>query len=365
MSGEAKTPPAQNEIEVSIFGPGFGECILIHLGNGKWITIDSCINPINKEPAALSYFKEIGVDPSSAVIAIIATHWHSDHIRGLGELFRSCVNARFITSAALESEYFFELVDGSKGNLIHNCGFDEFRHIVDELERRKRVDKRKYLAPEFAVADKCIERNADYEIYTLSPSNAEMLSAIQSFKQLFPKHLEPKGHYLAFKDNNASVVLHVKAMGHTILLGGDLEEKKHVDYGWSAILSSKGKPTSKASVYKIPHHGSDTACHPAIWRTLLIDSPIAVLTPFVNGGVSLPGEKDIERLSGNTSELYATALPPQRIGSIKRNKTVERTIKETFKRLNKIFISRGHVRLRATKGSPWIVELFNDARKVA
>jgi hypothetical protein len=32
--------PADDQIEVSLFGPGYGECCLIHIGNGKWIVVE-------------------------------------------------------------------------------------------------------------------------------------------------------------------------------------------------------------------------------------------------------------------------------------------------------------------------------------
>jgi len=35
-------PVKQDEIEVSVFGPGYGESILVHLGAGKWVIVDSC-----------------------------------------------------------------------------------------------------------------------------------------------------------------------------------------------------------------------------------------------------------------------------------------------------------------------------------
>jgi len=31
-----------DELEVSVFGPGYGESLAIHLGLGSWIIIDSC-----------------------------------------------------------------------------------------------------------------------------------------------------------------------------------------------------------------------------------------------------------------------------------------------------------------------------------
>lgn len=48
-------PPAHDELEVSVFGPGYGEAIVIHLGENEWILIDSCIEPESKEPAAIHY----------------------------------------------------------------------------------------------------------------------------------------------------------------------------------------------------------------------------------------------------------------------------------------------------------------------
>ena len=51
------TAPKEEEIEVSIIGPGYGECILLHVGHNDWVVVDSCINPKTKKPAALEYLK--------------------------------------------------------------------------------------------------------------------------------------------------------------------------------------------------------------------------------------------------------------------------------------------------------------------
>ncbi|MES9934905.1 MAG: hypothetical protein ABW153_00595, partial [Sedimenticola sp.] len=69
--------PSSDEIEVCLFGPGYGEAIAVHLGEGKWITVDSCIEPSTKTPAILHYFQEIGVSLGD-VQTIIASHWHDD-----------------------------------------------------------------------------------------------------------------------------------------------------------------------------------------------------------------------------------------------------------------------------------------------
>jgi hypothetical protein len=45
-------PPEADEIEVSVFGPGFGESIVAHLTRGAWITVDSCLDKETLSPAA-------------------------------------------------------------------------------------------------------------------------------------------------------------------------------------------------------------------------------------------------------------------------------------------------------------------------
>ena len=48
------TPPASDEVELSLFGPGYGEAIAVHVGDGKWILIDSCKEKGTKDPAVSS-----------------------------------------------------------------------------------------------------------------------------------------------------------------------------------------------------------------------------------------------------------------------------------------------------------------------
>ena len=46
------TRPSRDEIEVSVFSRGYGECIVVHAGDGFSIVVDSLLNPRGK-PAAL------------------------------------------------------------------------------------------------------------------------------------------------------------------------------------------------------------------------------------------------------------------------------------------------------------------------
>lgn len=49
-------PPNSDQIELTLFGPGFGECIAVHFGEGRWIVVDSCIDKKTGNPAVLDYF---------------------------------------------------------------------------------------------------------------------------------------------------------------------------------------------------------------------------------------------------------------------------------------------------------------------
>jgi hypothetical protein len=66
-------PPRPEQLEFTLIGPGFGETAIVHLGAGRWLIIDSCIEIPNNQPAALSYLSDIGVDPATAVSLILAT----------------------------------------------------------------------------------------------------------------------------------------------------------------------------------------------------------------------------------------------------------------------------------------------------
>ena len=87
VGSKLEIPPGSHEIEVSVFGPGFGESIVVHLGSGRWMIVDSCLARSTKEPAALDYLQEIGVDVSANVRFVVSTHWHDDHIRGLAKVY--------------------------------------------------------------------------------------------------------------------------------------------------------------------------------------------------------------------------------------------------------------------------------------
>jgi len=73
----------KDAVNVVVFGPGFGESIVLYVPNLGWGVIDSCtykkknvtINP------ALEFLKSLHV---SSLAFVVLTHPHRDHFQGLG-----------------------------------------------------------------------------------------------------------------------------------------------------------------------------------------------------------------------------------------------------------------------------------------
>ena len=362
--------PERSELEVSLFGPGYGESVVLHLGENAWFIVDSCIDPATGDPAPLEYLRQMQIDPATAVQQVIATHWHDDHIRGLGRIVTVCETAEFVCSAALRQNEFRTLVAAyGQRAMMTSPGVKEFYEVIQALKAR---GQRPHLrGPTFATASRCLWRRgvsdtglqSESTIYALSPSDVSILLAHRHIAALLPREGMTKLRVSALTPNHAAVVLWVTTGGASILLGSDLEETGHPGTGWSVILGSSTYPQGKASVFKIPHHGSQTADQPQVWHDMLHAEPLAILTPFVRGNVSLPTRHDVDRLCARTEHAYTTAVPRYRRRRGRPN-AVTRTIRETVGSIREVIPSTGHVRLRANlthQPISWHVELFGDA----
>jgi beta-lactamase superfamily II metal-dependent hydrolase len=365
------SPPQHDEVELSIFGPGYGEGIVIHVGDNAWIVVDSCIEPLAKKPVILDYFRAIGIDPSAAVKLVIATHWHDDHVRGLGTIVRACENATFVCSAALRVPEFMTLVKAyGTRPMIEYAGVQEFSDIIASLERRGRRSGGHPVPPTFALANRCLWRKTPNnaasglacEVHSLSPSDASLLLAHMEIANLVPAENTPKGRVVSRSPNHVAVVLWIRIGRVSILLGSDLEETSDPRTGWSVIVSSEPMAWGHASVFKVPHHGAANADHPRVWTDMLVEQPVAVLTPFNRGSVALPQQSDIHRIRQRTTQAYITARP--RPPRHKRPRVVEELVRGATRSIHPVQSTFGHVRLRTNpskRPAHWQVELFGDA----
>ncbi len=352
-AGTSGGRPGEDEIEVVLFGPGYGESIVIHIGDGSWIIVDSCINTEGK-PRALEYLDSIGVNAGQEVDLVVATHWHDDHIRGMATLVEVCTNAHFCCANTLLNEEFLAAIDAleSRHLTVEGSGVREIYHVLNWLRSRSS-------RPKFASANRRIHSHGKCEIWSLSPSDAAFQSFLNSVGALLPREGQSKTRIPSISPNEFSVVLWIAIDDVAVLLGSDLEK-----YGWKEILNSDERPTGKASVLKVPHHGSKGADESNVWRRMLIGDPYAVIIPWRKGSGALPSQDDIQRILSYTKNAFATAKPGGTAHSPKyANRAVARTIRSTGIKLRELDMSPGAIRLRRPINSSkrWQVETFGTA----
>ena len=367
---ESSRAPANDELEVSIFGPGYGETILVHLGFGDWLIVDSCIDRNTRLPTSISYLRKLGINPGSAVKIILASHWHDDHVRGLASVFEECELAEFFCSPSLLNKEFLQLVRAVGTHSI-DPGVQEFAKIINFLTNRITSGRKEAKGPRWALENTRIwQRNHPSfpaEIFALSPSSASLTLSFNEISQLIPTAGQQKRRVVALTPNHAAVVLCVIVGSQSIILGSDLEETTDQATGWSVIVDSTARPNGKAQVFKIPHHGSANGHYDRVWSEMLDDAPFVVLTPFINGGVALPTKQDVHRIGQWTPNAFSTSQ--LRITQQKRRRgALDRTIKDVVRSIRTIPNTPGQVRLRkslSNAGDSWGVELIDGAVKLS
>jgi hypothetical protein len=347
-TSEALTQPAADEFELSIFGPGVGECIVLHLGGGEWAVVDSCLDRERKRPVALEYLDRLGVDSASSLRLVVITHWHDDHIRGAADVLAAAPNALFACSAALLRDEFKKLASRARIAGGFSRGVEELGAVFDVLKARQGQDRGRGLGRglRFASEDKLLFRGSAAsaaEVHALSPSSYSIGIAVQSIAALLPKRLAPIEDVLP-TPNEAAVALWVTAGCVRVLLGSDLEESRSDQGGWRAIVASPTRPRGRASIIKVPHHGSENADNPDVWSQMLQETPHALLTPFTSGQKPLPSPSDVRRLTARTPHVYCTAPPSERKPR-RRSNTVDKMAKLARDRREHA-TPAGHVRLR-------------------
>lgn len=365
-------PPGPDVLEISLFGPGYGEAIVIHLGGYHWLTVDSCVEPTSREPAALHYLRSMNIDVAEHVKLIVATHWHDDHIRGISKLVQECPSANVVISSALLQKEFLKLAALYRGALVmKSSGIDEFGELFSILAGR-RSKFTKVGAPIHALVDRLLfqatleidTRAFNANVYALSPSDAEILLAKMQFAAVAPDEQSERNRLPTPTQNHASTVLWCEVGEHILLLGADLEDLKDAERGWSAILDKSQVISGKqASVFKVSHHGAASGHSLRVWTDLLKSQPHAILTPYNRGARPLPSPSDASRITGLTNHSYITSSPTQRRHKW-RDTVVRQEVSQATRQIYDVHSTWGHVRLRCPIGvqpSNWQVELFGSA----
>ncbi len=356
--------PSVGTLEVSVFGPGIGECVLVHIGAGEWIVVDSCIDRRRKEPVAISYLRSLGVDLASVKL-IVATHWHDDHVGGIAAVLDACPRATFACSAALMTKEFLTAVEASRRATTESMGsgLGELAAVFDILSKRAPSGSRpssvgpKWLSQDVVV----LKREAQGDcppvaIHALSPSAGSQTRALMAIARLVGPPGSTRRVAVSEDPNSLSVVLLVEIGDRLALLGGDLEQDADPLTGWNAVLTSQ--VPGRARLFKVPHHGSQNADNPQVWQLRLTSTPTALVTPFTRSG--LPRASDLRRMAAYGADVLCSG-PSQGPRPPRRDAAVEKTAQAVARDRRVLEGALGHIRIRWDAGTEPTVELFNGA----
>lgn len=353
-----------DQIEISVFGPGYGECILIHIGGGQWIVVDSCVNT-SGQCVALEYLERLGYSFESVKL-VVATHWHDDHVRGLSKMLAACQNGKFAASLAMSAKEFIAMALARRSIRASaaSSGVDEISKVYTLLGGSERIAiKAKENTTIFAADGASLAHGFDCRVTALSPSDKQLDTFLADIAELVPKISETESRCVSRGANHFAVVCLVQIGPLSILLGADLEETANADTGWTVIVRSELRPKGKSLIFKIPHHGSNNGHNDDVWTEMLHPEPIAVLTPWGRGS-GLPTDADVVRINRLTTRAYSTARLEKAKSKARRAPAVEKTLKESGIVIRNAEPALGHVCIRndgSQNFDQWEVTLDHNA----
>lgn len=364
MSGDRTKQPERDEFEFSLFGRGVGECVVLHLGDSRWIVVDSFRDSRSRRPVALDYLEALGVNVAKDVALVVATHWHDDHMRGIADVVRTAESALFSCSIALNTDEFFTLLDAAgripRAPAGYSTGVDELREVVTLLAAGPRRR-----GPDWALEGRTLLRVVHQwdggAVASLSPSPGTVTATFHEIANLIPR-VGLMRRFATSEPNDRAVVLWVQAGKRVALLGADLEDTSDPVFGWAGVLAAPSLPTGPAEMIKVAHHGSLNGDHPGVWIRLLTSAPLAALTPYLRGATPLPRVTDTQRLRQNTPNLYMAGARSQPLP----RRVVDKSLKSIVRNRRVLAGATGHVRFRGSlAGSgPARIETFGAVTKL-
>lgn len=360
--------PSDREVEVSLIGPGYGECVVVHLGSNRWMVVDSCLDKDTGRAAALVHLEEMGVDPGGHVDLVVCTHWHDDHVRGMSAILSACPGARFICSTALRDSAFLELVAlGENTRGLQGSGLSEFARIFQQIKLRRARHEPAPLETCHAGSILIDQGEGDdlLRIESLSPSEADHQRMAGVFAEQKTELLaaDYRKTVPTLHPNLGSIVLRVQVGKRRMLLGADMEHRKSPDSGWNAILESS-EPGNEADYYKIAHHGSQTGDTPSVWSKLLVPECPAALAPNQRLANPLPKPTDVERILARTPIAFATA--PSNLKKKRIEQPAERLLRAKGIEVYEVPSTQGAVMARSSMDGleSWKITTFGRASRL-
>lgn len=341
-----RNKPASDEIEVTLLGKGVGECVVLHLGSGHYVTIDSFINPETKNPIVLDYIESIGASKED-IDCVVVTHWHKDHVLGIAKLAEVVSSkARFVMPAVIKDEFFTKFLNINDNQLNDQSPSAEFHSALTTIMTR-------HLKIVLATNDKLIFGNdegsrGNVNLFSLSPNDEQLLTYLSFLKKAIDAQVK-RPSFIFSDDNSISTALWLDFLNDKVLLGGDLLKE-----GWKVIVENR-EIKGVASLFKVPHHGSITGHHESVWSHMLTGNPTSLLSVYAPSG--LPTDTDKARIKTLSKRMLVVGAKakvenrPDFFNKLKRCSTVK---------LRPLCGTVGLVRARKHIGDAldWTIECF-------
>lgn len=362
MPTDWSSPPSADEVEVTLLGRGFGESVVLHLCDNDWVVIDSLMSS-RRTSAPLDYLLDLGIAPER-VRAILATHWHDDHVAGISQLYKWATGAALAMPIVKNSKELISYLAAQEPDGIGQItsGVAELANLVEIRLAEGRPAPRHCQADLTLVRKTSAAAGVEITLTALSPLSADLDAFLLQLAGASVRGEGVAARLLPFKPNDVSVATWLAIDDDAVLLGADLENVASEDRGWKAVVASDVRPKGRASVYKVAHHGSENAEHPGIWENMLKPRPLAALAPF-NKGVGLPKSTDVQRILKRTPDAYTTNQTPFRRMRDARPIVLRALEADHISiRAGNAEVGRVRMRRKATSGgSPWEVDLSANA----
>ena len=334
------TPPKEDEFELTFFGPGYGESIVVYLPTIGWGVIDSCVFNVNKSRfiPPLEYLSFLSV---KYLEFIMLTHPHKDHYLGMdgiinaymGRVNRICryhgEGLRELITYLTHRSYKGALSLGRAPDLV-SLGdiFSAFKRA-----RENGADLWYLSAHTIVVPPRTVNiRGTDLTIMaiSLSPLAEDEENYIRILREALPR----VGHFLKdipdVRHNLVSSAISISVSGNKAILGSDVERGTSDRSGWQGIVNSTSSPELAVRLLKVPHHGSrDAYCEDA-WDSHCRFEPIfSIVTPF--SASSIPTDADIERIRHHSRYTGLTSAsrykPPSEVYSMATARQIDQRTK--------------------------------------
>ena len=288
MSKLPELPPDQ--LSVVVFGPGFGESIVMHAPPGEWLIVDSLVDPVASSPVdpansanpAIKLLHEHQAEPS----ALLFKHPHEDHAAGFDALVERWASAKI-------------------GYLSEHISLVGDRLTHPDFERSLRTGLAEHAAS--AVLD-AWDRSPDRKWDLLPGSTINLGQAAVTVLGPSKRALKRARAGKSIDANTLSVPLAIDWCGTRVVLGADLPAAE-----WRQIVKDlpRASPGDHHAL-KVPHHGSKAAQHGLLADPSDGRERCWLLSPWKLAGGTLPRfeqDEGIDLMLRRIPEIHLTSLP--------------------------------------------------------